>query len=148
MAQCMAQPRSVLRVPASSLSFTDRLARQFPAKVNKNSVKSRSTRASIVKKKAPKRALTKELAALGIAIDEDEAPPDDDESHDPAKRRYELRGRDKSQKVSGSTRVTKTSSPKIVKVRSSYEGPGYLGKSPRTTKKGQDCTICAETQGR
>ena len=146
----MAQSGSVLRVPAlSSSRFNARLARQFPAKVNKNTVKSRSTRASIVKKEAPKGALTKELAALGIEIDEDEAPADDTESHDSTERRYELLDRDERDLVkqnaklgckggthrlvkweSSSTPVTKTSSRKIVKIKNGYEGPGYLGKSP------------------
>ena len=93
--------------------------------------------------------MTRELAALGIDIDKDEAPADDTESHDSsAERHYKLRGRDESNKVLGSGRVTNASSPKIVKIKDHYQGPGYMGKSPKITKKGQECTICAETQGR
>ena len=143
----MAVPRSVLRVPASSSSSNARLARMFPTKVNKNAMKSRATRANKVKKAVPKGGLTKELASLGIEIDEDDAPDDDtDDDGSSKKQRYKLRNRDKS--MSGSASVTKLPGPKIVKSKNSYEGPGYLGKSPKITKKGQECTICAETQER
>ena len=144
----MAPSKSVLRVPASSSSFDARFARLFPAKVNKNTLKSRPARKTRVKKAVPKGALTKELAALGIEIDEDEAPDDDTKNHESSsERRYDLRGRNKNHRV-GSAPVTKISKSKVVKVKDDYDGPGYLGKSPKITKKGQECVICAEAQGR
>ena len=146
----MAVSQSVLRVPASSSSFDARLARLFPAKVNKNTSKSQPARGTRVKKAVPKGALMKELAALGIEIDEDEDEDSgkDTKTQESLERRYDLRGRDKNHKMLGSAPVTKPSRSKVVKLKDDYDGPGYLGKSPKITKKGQECVICAETQGR